>query len=192
MPQKKKYPFDLTGNDPAPVLRFMQEWENESEEIGVTTSGSTGTPKKMAIPKASMIESAVQTVSFFGIRSTDHLLLCLPVDFIAGKMMIVRAVVSGASLVYLEPAVNPLLSLNSAVKIDFAAFTPQQVAAILNDAHTRGIFRQIKTVIIGGGEIPYPLEKKLATLPNAIYATYGMTETITHIAVRKIGHPDRI
>lgn len=172
------------------IAAFIREWENK-DAIEVTTSGSTGIPKKISIPKASMIESARQTIAFFDITADQRLLLCLPVNFIAGKMMLVRALVSGAQLAICEPTVNPLLNI-SVHKIRFAAFTPQQVAAILSNEETREKFIHINKVIIGGGEIPALLEKKLAALPNYIYATYGMTETITHIAVRKIGTASKI
>lgn len=171
------------------VMRFYEEWKNDAPTITAKTSGSTGTPKEIHIQKNAMRVSAQQTIDFFGITEGQNLLICLPVDFIAGKMMVVRSIVTKAHLVISETSANPLLPLitNKPIPIDFAAFTPFQVAAILEDAETKKIFTGIRTVIIGGGEISAGLERKLAALNKNIYATYGMTETITHIAVRKVG-----
>jgi O-succinylbenzoic acid--CoA ligase len=173
----------------ANVMRFYEEWKNASETITANTSGSTGKPKEIQIQKKAMRVSAQQTIDYFEIKEGQNLLLCLPIEFIAGKMMVVRCIVAKAHLVISEPSSNPLLSLitNKPIPIDFAAFTPFQVAAILENPITKKIFTGIKTIIIGGGEINAKLEKNLATLDKNIYATYGMTETITHIAVRKIG-----
>ena len=99
--------------------------------------------------------------------------------------MIVRAMVAESNLICVEPKLNPLLNIQS--KINFAAFTPQQVNSILINEESKNCFKKIDTIIIGGGEISTTLEKKLIALNQNIFATYGMTETITHIAVRKIG-----
>ena len=168
------------------VQDFFSQWTNTNETITAKTSGSTGEPKSISIQKEAMVVSAKQTIEFFKINSSSILLLNLPVEFIAGKMMILRAIVSGANLIVAEPAVNPLLHLETNTAIDFAAFTPQQVAAIFTQEKSLFLFQSIPKIIIGGGEIPEQLEKKLNGLNQEIYATYGMTETITHVAVRKI------
>jgi O-succinylbenzoic acid--CoA ligase len=183
--------FCLSLSYPAQVMRFYEEWKLPGESIAAKTSGSTGEPKEIRISKQAMCASARQTISFFDLKPQQNLLLCLPVDFIAGKMMVVRSILANAMLVLSEPASNPLIPFLTSKKIhlDFAAFTPQQVAEIISEQGTRDVFRSIKKVIIGGGEIPTALEKNLTSYPNEIYATYGMTETITHIAVRKTGNP---
>lgn len=168
------------------VQDFYALWLNNNPLLEAKTSGSTGEPKTILLKKESMVASAKQTNDFFTLNETSNLLLNLPVGFIAGKMMIVRAIVSGANLIVTEPKVNPLLSLETTSSIDFAAFTPQQVAAILSDKISLERFQSIPKIIIGGGEIPEQLEKKLNGFGNEIYATYGMTETITHVAVRKV------
>ncbi len=171
------------------IMKFHEEWKSESPFITVKTSGSTGTPKEMQLSKNAMRISAQQTIDFFEVKPDQNLLMCLPVEFIAGKMIVVRAIVSKSNLVIGQSSSNPLLPFLGVKKnppIHFAAFTPLQVSCILEDADTRDIFNSIKTIIIGGGEIPVTLEKKLISLNKNIYATYGMTETITHIAVRKI------
>lgn len=183
--------FCLNLSYPVQVMRFYETWKNETETIVAKTSGSTGTPKEIHISKEAMRASAKQTISFFDIQSQQNLLMCLPVDFIAGKMMVVRSIVAKATLVLSEPSANPLIPFLTSKKIqlEFAAFTPQQVAEVIGEQGTRDVFKSIKKVIIGGGEIPASLEKNLSTFPNEIYATYGMTETITHVAVRRVGNP---
>lgn len=173
----------------AAVLKFHKEFKDSSIQR-TKTSGSTGDPKMIELSRDSMMQSAKNTIDFFGIHEGSNLLLCLPVDFIAGKMMIVRAIAAKANLVIADAVSNPLISfISKKIKLDFAAFTPFQVAAILQEPVTASLFESISTVIIGGGEIPLQLEKKLTGFKNKIYSTYGMTETITHIAVRKVGNP---
>lgn len=189
----KIYHEDNAEDLPLPIQLFFKHNWIQNQYISVNTSGSTGEPKKLAISKKAMIQSAKQTNAFFNLSKHDHLLLCLPVDFIAGKMMVVRAMVCGANLVYTKPTSNPLHAFEDDPQpITFAAFTPFQVGEIIKDQKTKEIFENIKNVIIGGGEIPDNLEKNLGVFKNNIYATYGMTETITHIALRKIGAANKI
>lgn len=173
----------------AGVLKFHKEFKDSMIQWS-KTSGSTGDPKIIELTRDAMLHSAKNTIDFFEITEGSNLLLCLPVDFIAGKMMIVRAIAAKANLVIADTVSNPLISfVSKKIKLDFAAFTPFQVAAIVQEPVTASIFESINTVIIGGGEIPVQLEKKLTGFKNKIYSTYGMTETITHIAVRKVGTP---
>ena len=165
---------------------IIQLLDPSDTRIRFHTSGTTGPPKTIHFSKKQVIYSAENTSAFFRLSSVDHLLLCLPAEFVAGRLMMARVLVSGASLTWLEPALNPLADIDSH-DISFAAFTPAQVATILNNDDTREKFSKIRQVIIGGGEISTQLETELATFPHAIYATYGMTETLTHVAVRKIG-----
>ena len=178
------------GDLPISIKTFLSNWFNLTDSLLVNTSGSTGKPKKILLKKAAMKKSAEQTISFFNISKNDELLLCLPINFIAGKMMIVRAIESNANLIVKLPELNPLLNFSK--KISFAAFTPQQVYHILKNQSSKEFFSTINTVIIGGGEISDELETKLQQFSNSIYSTYGMTETITHVAVRKIGASNKI
>ena len=172
-------------------LEFLIQLLDPSEiPVKFNTSGTTGSPKEINFSKKQIWKSAKNTCEFFEINSGTQLLLCLPADFVAGRMMIARALFAGAHLNWLEPSLNPLKNISN---IDFAAFTPAQVATIIADAGTKKVFEKIGKIIIGGGEISNELEKKLACHPcegrdsNDIFATYGMTETLTHVAVRKIG-----
>jgi O-succinylbenzoic acid--CoA ligase len=154
--------------------------------VKFTTSGTTGIPKEVGFFKSQIVYSAANSNAFFGIHSASRLLLCLPADFVAGRLMMARALIAGAELLWTKPELNPL-KVNG--NIDFAAFTPAQVASILANETTREYFKHIGKIIIGGGVISETLETQLTKLNMPIYATYGMTETLTHIAVRQIGNP---
>lgn len=168
-------------------LEFILEYLSDKEYIETPTSGSTGEPKLIQLSKSHLDNSAKLTASYFKIRAGSKVLHCLPSKFIAGKMMIVRALLNGWNLYWVEPSANPLKNLDG--DFDFTGFTPMQAATILNDMPDK--FKSIKTIIIGGGSISKDLEEKIAVSTNAVYLTYGMTETITHIAERRLNgrHP---
>jgi len=155
---------------------------SEKDFIVTPTSGSTGEPKMIEIKKSHLESSAKLTSTYFKIRSGSKVLHCLPSKFIAGKMMIIRSLVCGWNLRWVEPVANPLKNLNE--EFGFAAFTPMQLASILKE-HTEE-FKSIKTVIVGGGSVSKDLEEKIAICTNAVHLTYGMTETITHVAERRL------
>ena len=162
------------------LYQFILEWLNDNDYVMVHTSGSTGTPKSYQQPKESMKNSALMTQRYFGLGANTNGLLCLPVSYIAGKMMVVRAFISGMNLVVVEPSSNPFLKIEE--KIHFAAITPFQLAlslSILMEA-------MVDAIIVGGGEIPTDLELKCQDLPSDVYATYGMTETSSHVALRAV------
>lgn len=163
---------------------FLAEWHNDSDTINVQTSGSTGTPKKLSVEKQRMVASANMTCDFLKLRTSDKALLCMPLDYIAGKMMVVRSIVRGMKLISVPPSSHPLKGLTETP--DFAAMVPMQVKATLEDETEREIFSKIRNVIIGGGSIDSVLESQLKTMPNAVWSTYGMTETLSHIALRRI------
>ncbi|WP_282161763.1 AMP-binding protein [Ulvibacterium marinum] len=159
---------------------FLLDWLDEKLVIEVKTSGSTGIPKSILLKKSQMVNSALATGDFFGLHPGDSALLCLPCDFIAGKMMLVRAMVLGLELDYVEPSSNPLeYNSNS---YDFCAMVPLQLQKSL------GQLKQIRIVLVGGASVSNALKKKVEHESTTIFETYGMTETITHVAVRKI-HP---
>lgn len=166
------------------LSEFLAEWNNSEDRILVHTSGSTGQPKQLWIKKRRMEASAKVTCSFLGLGSEDTALLCMPLDYIAGKMVVVRSIVCGMHLVEVKPSGNPLKSLDTAPS--FAAMVPMQVFNSLNDAHDRKLLMQIKQLIIGGGAIDDDMAKILKEFPNAIWSTYGMTETLSHIALRRL------
>jgi o-succinylbenzoate---CoA ligase len=158
----------------------------EDDPIIFQTSGTTGKPTDISFTKAQVFKSAEISSSFFNLNKESAGLLALPVRYVAGRMMIARSIVSGMNLITCAPSLNPLLSLNLRSRIDFAAFTPAQVWEITSRKDSAAIFSEIGTVIIGGGEISKLLEEKLMGLQNRIFHTYGMTETLTHVAARQI------
>jgi o-succinylbenzoate---CoA ligase len=163
-------------------LLFVLKWLSGDEFFDVKTSGSTGEPKTIHIKRSSMEASARITAEFLGLKTGTNTLLCLPSSFIAGKMMIVRALVNEWPLHWVEPQSRPLQDVEATV--EFVAMTPMQVETSLRlDAEK---IKSIDTLIIGGGAIHPELEGLLQECPNKIFSTYGMTETITHVAMRRV------
>lgn len=157
---------------------FIQQWLDDTETIKVKTSGSTGTPKLIELKKVNMMNSAQATNSYFNLFENTKALLCMSVEYIGGKMMLVRAMLGGWNLDVREASKNPLY--NNPERYDFAAMVPYQVFHSFDDLY------KISTLIIGGGALSPQLEEKLQSVSTAVFATYGMTETISHIALRSI------
>lgn len=168
------------------LYTFVKEWFSSTEYVIANTSGSTGKPKEIRLLKKHMEASAEATISYFDLRKKDKALLCLPMRFIAGKMMVVRALVGGLDLYVTEPSSKPEIP---ALQIQFSAMVPLQVSMLLKENPVA--FSNIKKLIIGGSFIPDPLLMQLQHLDTKVWQTYGMTETITHIAVRKINGSDK-
>lgn len=180
--------FCRNGQDAAllPVADFMEEWLNPSPEIHLKTSGSTGTPKTITVRKDQLLTSAAMTANYFNFKEGQKALLCLPVHYIAGKMMIVRALHSGLNLICVNPSANPLESLPPEIAIDFAAMIPMQ----LQQVKDLPALARIRTLLLGGGPVDAGLEQTIRDLPTQIYHGYGMTETFSHIALRKVNGKD--
>ena len=172
---------------------FLSEWNNDSLFVHVQTSGSTGVPKPMLAEKRRMLASARITNDFLGLREGDVALLCMSLDYIAGKMMVVRSIERGLKLITVEPSGHPLNHSQLATddcKIDFAAMVPLQVYNTLQVPEERKRLLQIRHLIIGGGAIDEALGAELKNFPNAVWSTYGMTETLSHIALRRLSGPE--
>ena len=157
---------------------FLQLWLSDGKDLVVHTSGSTGTPKPIIIQKEQMVNSALATGKFFNLKEGDTALLCLPASYIAGKMMLVRALVLGLEIDYVDPSSNPLEKVGKQYK--FSAMVPMQVFNCIDKLHL------IDILIIGGAAVSLDLKKQLKAVPTKLFETYGMTETITHIAVKEI------
>ncbi len=168
------------------VISFLQDWFSDSETVSVQTSGSTGTPKIFEIEKQRMLNSAKMTCDFLGLKEGNTALLCLPVQYISGKMMLVRAIERKLKIIISEPSSNPLEFLkNKTDKVCFCAMTPLQVQNSLNKIHL------IKNLIIGGASVSENLKSQISSIihhpsSNKIYETYGMSETLSHIALKQI------
>lgn len=163
---------------------FLNEWRNEGETIVAHTSGSTGIPKEILLQKGMLRASAIRTNSFFSIGAASRLHSCVSHDFIGGKMMAVRAELSGAQLTWEKPSNHPLRDENQTSRpIDLLAVVPSQMISILERLDT---LPPIKAIIIGGSPIHPDTRSRIAASGLNCYETYGMTETASHIALRKV------
>lgn len=173
-----KTPFEFM------VKEFLVDWFSTSKTLKVLTSGSTGFQKLLNIEKSKMKRSAQMTCDFFNFKEGDSACLCLPVAYISGKMMLVRAIERKMLVNILKPSSKPLIELNT--NIDFCAMTPLQVENSLDKIHL------IKNLIIGGAQVSENLKYKISqTLSKTnytgqIFETYGMSETLSHIALKEI------
>lgn len=172
----------------AELADFLNEWYGPEDVLSVHTSGSTGTPKELWVEKRRMVNSARLTIAFLGLQSGDSALLCMPLQYIAGKMVVIRAAVGGLNLLPVAPCGHPLAHLEEIPT--FAALIPMQVYNTLQVPAEAEKLRQVRHLIIGGGAINAALAEQLATFPHNVWSTYGMTETLSHIALRRLNGPD--
>ena len=173
--------LSLIHNADESTIRFISEWHNENEYIIANTSGSTGTPKKIKLLKSDMNASAKATCVFFNINSTSTLVSPLSANYIAGKMMIVRAIISGACLWIEEPSNKPL-NRDYGI-IDLLPIVPSQIEWLLTNCRYT---QNVKNLLIGGGAVPHKSEINLIKKGVNAFVSYGMTETCSHIALRNI------
>ena len=157
---------------------FLLNWMDSHDYVEVKTSGSTGTPKKIRISKQAMVKSAIMTGNFFKLEPGDRALHCLPTNFIAGKMMLIRAIVLGLELDIIEPSSHPLINYDKTYH--FCAMVPLQLSKVYNNINN------IKTLIVGGAPVTEKLKREIKDIPTKVFETYGMTETITHIALKPL------
>jgi len=163
------------------VGNFLLDWLNDDySDIKVRTSGSTGSPKPIFIDKQRMVNSAIATGKHFKLDEGTKALMCLPAKHIGGMMMLIRAMTLGWHLDIIKPASNPLDNVYKTY--DFCAMTPFQLDNSLNRLHL------IKKLIVGGGHISENLKMMVQGIPTKVYETFGMTETVSHIAARKINN----
>lgn len=159
------------------IGNFLLDWLDNNESITMFTSGSTGNPKAIQISKKAMWESAERTVAFFDLDHYSRILCCLPLRYIAGKMMIVRALYCGADVHIIQSVKNPLQQVDG--DFHFAAFTPMMAEASAEDLH------RVKKVLIGGAPINSKLRDVLKSIDTQIFESYGMTETASHVAIKR-------
>ena len=168
------------------IAEFISQWHDDQPTVPVFTSGSTGKPKLMMAEKARMEASARMTCQALGLHPGDKALVCLPMDYIAGKMMVVRSLVCSLQMVCIEPQGHPMAAIADDDVIDFAAMVPMQVFNSLGNETELRRLKAIKNILIGGGAIDKELERQLRQFPHAVWSSYGMTETLSHIALRKV------
>ncbi|MCO5212102.1 MAG: AMP-binding protein [Caldilinea sp.] len=189
------------------ALDFTQAWLRGDASFAVRTSGSTGDPKPIHLTRQQMEASARATGAALGLASGQVALVALPAHYIAGRMMLVRGCVLDLEMLLVEPAGDPFADLAEGAHIDFAAFVPLQLQALLDVAlvassdscfpeDTARAFRYrrlldgMRAILVGGGPVGATLETQIAQLVAPVYHTYGMTETATHVALRRMNGPD--
>lgn len=170
------------------VCDFLELWSREEATFKVKSSGSTGQAKLIEITKNQMVISAQKTNHFFQFDKETKALLCLSLDTIAGKMMLVRALVGDYFLQVESPSSNPLKSITE--PIDFLAIVPLQLETILKESPEK--LDLVKTIIVGGAPVSDKLKQLLKAVKKTVFQTYGMTETVSHIALRKIGFEESL
>lgn len=174
------YSFIKEGDDyEKPLGIFILDWFDPKPYLEMNTSGSTGVPKIIRVEKQAMVNSALATGDFFGLEPGKKVLHCLPTNYVAGKMMFVRGFILGLDMEFVAPSSHPMQDLDG--NFDFCGMVPLQAKNSLSELH------RIKKLIVGGVKVHKSLENELEKLPVEIYETYGMTETITHIAAKRVG-----
>ena len=163
---------------------FLNEWFSDTDFVLVQTSGSTGEPKTIELPKSVMLKSAERTIEYFGLKKNDRLLLSLPCRYIAGKMMLIRAIVGQMDLIAVDPATD-FVFLEQEI-FDFGAMVPNQVFKLLELPSGMEKLQNIKNLLIGGSGISEEMEGRISQLSSRVVHTYGMTETASHIAIREL------
>lgn len=181
--ERANYLIENGKDDEVAIGKFILEWLDENDFITVKTSGSTGIPKNIKLQKNHVFNSAEATVKYFDLTENTKALLCLSSEYIAGKMMLVRAMTAGWDLHTTAPEKNPLENIDDA--FDFSAMVPYQVFHSLKDLH------KVKKLIVGGGAVPAELDQQLQKIKTRVFATYGMTETISHVAVRPMNGKEK-
>tara|TARA_R110002072_G_scaffold293232_1_gene462415 strand:+ start:2134 stop:3207 length:1074 start_codon:yes stop_codon:yes gene_type:complete len=173
--------MQFQGDEEEKILAdFLLNWLYPKDTILANTSGTTGSPKTITLDKTKMIASAQATGAYFDLKEGTKALHCLSTNYIAGKMMMVRALYLGWDIDVVIPNKFPLLQTNA--NYDFAAMVPLQLQNSLNE------LQRVKKLIVGGAAVSPSLQKEIQELPTEIFATYAMTETITHVAIKKLNH----
>ncbi|MEN8249473.1 MAG: AMP-binding protein [Bacteroidota bacterium] len=173
-----KTPFEQS------TLTFCRQWLNGQATFSLKTSGSTGEPKTIEVTRKQMQLSARQTVSYFNLTPEDTVLVCLNTAYIAGIMMLVRGFESGAKIIAVEPEGNPLNQIDN--QVDFLAVVPLQLNKILSNPVSKSQLENCRATLVGGAPVSVALEKLIAQSSAAVYATFAMTETLTHFALRQL------
>lgn len=166
---------------------FIEEWNNPLPYVVAHTSGSTGRPKEIRLLKSDMRASARATAGFFNLTPESTLWLPLSPSYIAGKMQIVRALEAGCSLVTEEPSNRPLSRwLTGVTEVSLLPVVPSQVEGVLASP-----FRsRIGAMIVGGAPLSRETERRVVESGLNAFATYGMTETCSHVALRRLGEEE--
>ena len=170
------------------IFTFISDWLSERDNFVQNTSGSTGQPKPIVISRSQMIASAALSIEALGLREGYIALLCISPEYIGGKMMLVRSLIAGMKIIATTPTSNPFNSFTEKVSIDFAAMVPFQIHEITQSPIQQRL-NDVKKIIIGGAALDHQTEARLQKYRCIFYSTFGMTETISHIALRQLNGP---
>lgn len=173
------------------TLQFIQSWLKGKKEFTIHTSGSTGKPKAIEINRDIMKKSAKMTARALHLTAGDTALACINANYIGGKMMLVRALTLDMPLTIISPASNPFTHLKAGVYFDFIALVPLQLDNLLGNESSVRTLNKAKSIIVGGAPVGKHLNQKLQIVKAPVYATYGMTETVSHIALKKLNEPGK-
>ncbi|MDQ2773057.1 MAG: AMP-binding protein [Bacteroidota bacterium] len=172
----------------ARVLDFVRQWLNGTQEFVLHTSGSTGTPSAITLRRRQLEASARRTADFFDLGPGDRALVCLNCEYIGGLMMLVRGLERNVHLTIVEPHADPFADVAAEAEFDFAAFVPLQLKAALAAGRAPRLDK-MKAFLIGGAPADAALTLELQPLKAAAWLTYGMTETCSHVALRRLNGP---
>ncbi len=201
LPSGRRFAADLLSEDQPgdglttyerQTLQFCRQWQSGQEQLGLHTSGSTGAPKPILLTRQQMAASARMTGKALRLNPGDRALVNLNTRYIAGIMMLVRGMELGLQLTVQEPSATPLAGFGPDARFHFMSFVPLQLLATLEkDAGGVAILRAAKAILVGGAPVPKVLENQLQTIEAPVYQTYGMTETVSHVALRRINGPQK-
>ncbi|MDF7812281.1 AMP-binding protein [Hymenobacter sp. YC55] len=181
-------PVDLNGYE-AKVLDFCRQWLNGTQDVALHTSGSTGQPQPVLMKRQQLEASARRTGDYFDLGPGDRMLVCLNCEFVGGMMMLVRGFERRMHLTIVEPQADPFALVPAEAEFTFASFVPLQLRAVLAAGHAPRL-NQMKAILVGGAAVEQSLAKEIRQLTVPVYLTYGMTETASHIALRRLNGPD--
>ncbi|GAB3818226.1 AMP-binding protein [Pontibacter rugosus] len=173
------------------TLEFCRNWLNGIQEFPIQTSGSTGVPKTITLTRKQLEASARRTVKLLQLQAGDCTFICLNTEYIAGMMMLIRGFLADLQMIIVEPIGNPLTLVGNDHKIEFASFVPMQLHAILSETPERlQQLDSMKGILVGGAPLTPTQQRELQQIKAPVYHTYGMTETASHIALRKLNGAD--
>ncbi|SMB97966.1 O-succinylbenzoic acid-CoA ligase (MenE) [Hymenobacter roseosalivarius DSM 11622] len=181
-------PVDLNGYE-AKVLDFCRQWLNGTLEFGLQTSGSTGEPQRIQMRRQQLAASAHRTADYFDLGPGDRMLVCLNCEYVGGLMMLVRGLELNLHLTIVEPHADPLALVPAEAAFDFVSFVPLQLRTVLENGHAARL-NAMKAILVGGAAVESGLARAAQALAVPVYHTYGMTETASHIALRRLNGSD--
>lgn len=187
----REYPAQLevpVNGYEAKVLDFVRQWLNGTQEFVLHTSGSTGTPSAITLRRRQLEASARRTADFFDLGPGDRALVCLNCEYIGGMMMLVRGLERNLHLTIVEPHADPFAYVAAEAGFDFSAFVPLQLKAVLAAGHAPRLDK-MKAFLVGGAPADAALQQELQPVKAAAWLTYGMTETCSHVALRRLNGP---